>query len=218
MKKVLIVLTLMLTLAAGAGAASQKHRHHPQTEQTDTASQDAVEAFSDTTGIADPPAVIADAQDEMDSEDMESLIGELISNVSGKDLIGLAIACFMLFFVFFLLPILILVALFYFIHRNRNRKQKLQLAEMAVQNGQPIPDQLLGEKQEYDDTEYQKGLRQCFAGIGLMIFLGYAAGEVGFGIGALVFFIGLGKVVAVKTAGKKQKKANNTDITQYDHD
>jgi hypothetical protein len=79
-----------------------------------------------------------------------------------------------------------------------------------MQNGQPIPDRLLNENNgdAYDD-EYQKGMRQCFVGVGLMIFLGYAAGSVGFGIGALVFCIGLGKVFASKTAQKKNNPNND---------
>ena len=49
-----------------------------------------------------------------------------------------------------------------------------------------------------------------------MIFLGYAAGEVGFGIGALVFCIGLGKVFASKTAQKQNIKNNELNENQYD--
>jgi hypothetical protein len=65
---------------------------------------------------------------------------------------------------------------------------------MAMEKGQPIPDELLKDRvAQIDDDEYQKGMRQMFTGIGLAIFLGLVAGEVGFGIGALVFFIGLGK-------------------------
>jgi hypothetical protein len=37
-----------------------------------------------------------------------------------------------------------------------------------------------------------------------MVFLGLTAGEGGFGIGALVFCIGLGKIVAGKIAERKQ--------------
>ena len=37
-----------------------------------------------------------------------------------------------------------------------------------------------------------------------MIFLGFAAGTVGFGVGALVFCIGLGKVFVAKMTDKKQ--------------
>ena len=79
---------------------------------------------------------------------------------------------------------------------------------MAMQQGQPIPDQLLEDKVTDVDAAYQKGIHQCFVGVGLMIFLGYAAGQVGFGIGALVFCIGLGKVFASRTA----RKNNNRDF------
>ena len=40
-----------------------------------------------------------------------------------------------------------------------------------------------------------------FTGIGLAIFLGLAAGKWGFGIGALVFFIGLGKWFIARQSG-----------------
>jgi hypothetical protein len=86
----------------------------------------------------------------------------------------------------------------------------MRLAQMAMQQGQPIPDQLLKDQPGNDDEEYKKGIRQCFVGVGLMIFLGYAAGTVGFGVGALVFCIGLGKVFVSKTT----RKNSNNDITQ----
>ena len=111
-----------------------------------------------------------------------------------------------LFILFVLAPVLIIIALFYFI--NKNRKEKMRLAQMAMQQGQPIPDQLLNEQSTDINDEYQKGLRQCFVGVGLMIFLGLTAGEVGFGIGALVFCIGLGKIVAGKMAEKKSRDIN----------
>ena len=99
---------------------------------------------------------------------------------------------------------------------------------MAMQQGQPIPDQLLKESPVNTDEEYQKGMRQCFVGVGLMIFLGYAAGTVGFGIGALVFCIGLGKVFASRTATKRNqdisdlnsqnRRSNNDDFIQNNYD
>ena len=59
-------------------------------------------------------------------------------------------------------------------------------------------------------------MRQCFVGVGLMIFLGFAAGNVGFGIGALVFCIGLGKVFSGKMADWKKDKDNDLNIQNYD--
>ena len=88
--------------------------------------------------------------------------------------------------------IAIIIAIFYFV--NKNRREKYKLAQMAIQNGQPIPDDVLKEKQDdWDRSDYQTGVRQMFTGVGLAIFLGIILGKLGIGIGALVFFIGLGK-------------------------
>jgi small neutral amino acid transporter SnatA (MarC family) len=57
-------------------------------------------------------------------------------------------------------------------------------------------------------------MRQCFVGVGLMIFLGFAAGTVGFGVGALVFCIGLGKVFVSKTTNRKNYVDDKNDITK----
>ena len=61
-----------------------------------------------------------------------------------------------LLILFVLAPVLIIIVLFYFI--NKNRKQKIKLAQMAMQQGQPIPDQLLEDKPLDRDDEYQKGM------------------------------------------------------------
>jgi len=45
-----------------------------------------------------------------------------------------------------------------------------------------------------------------FLGVGLMVFLGMLLGKIGFGIGALVFFIGLGKLVLALIDKQSEKK------------
>jgi hypothetical protein len=99
---------------------------------------------------------------------------------------------------------------------------------MAMQNGQPIPNDLLNEKQDdWDRNDYQAGIRQMFTGVGLAIFLGIAAGKIGFSIGALVFFIGLGKWFVARQAGTTGNRSrndnnsnnfnhNNSNIQNYD--
>ncbi len=199
----MITMALLLTLSMGVQAAGQKHRHTPQEELVDSTQKDAVEAFSDTTSsVAVPSAYDATADD---SDDVESVVLNAFSDVRGRDLAGIILILGVLLIIFVLAPVLIIIALFYFI--SRNRKEKMRLAQMAVQQGQPIPDQLLDDRQQDVDVEYQKGMRQCFVGVGLMVFLGYAAGQVGFGIGALVFCIGLGKVFASRTARRSSDKA-----------
>jgi hypothetical protein len=136
-------------------------------------------------------------------------IGRWLNSIDHKDIMGMFFVLCIILIIFVLAPVLIIIALFYFI--NKNRKQKMKLAQMAMQQGQPIPEQLLEDKPGNVDDEYQKGMRQCFVGVGLMVFLGYAAGNVGFGIGALVFCIGLGKVFASRSARKNNREIMHDD-------
>ncbi|MDE6002480.1 MAG: hypothetical protein K2G76_03180 [Prevotella sp.] len=202
MKKALIAMTLLLALGTGAEAAAQKHRHTPrqQAELVDTTKQNAVEVYSDTTSVGGSQAATDDWDESDDVSYKDVKPKDLLNSIDGKMLTELAFILGTVFIVFVIAPVLIIIALFYFI--NKNRAQKMKLAEMAIQKGQPIPEKLLEDKANTITDEYQKGLRQCFVGVGLMIFLGLVADEVGFGVGALVFCIGLGKLVAAKMAEK----------------
>ncbi len=227
MKKVLILMTLVLALTMGVQAAGQKHRHTPQQEQVDS-----VVAYSDTTGTDSvtktysrkvtvttrtSPWSTRTTTYDMDEDDdfSDFMFGSVMKNMD-RGILGMFFALCVLLTLFVIAPVAIIIALFYFI--NKNRKQKLKLAQMAMQQGQPIPNQLFEEKPANADEEYQKGMRQCFVGVGLMVFLGYAAGNVGFGIGALVFCIGLGKVFASRTARKNEtmnETLNNSNNIQH---
>ena len=238
MKRILITLTMLLALGMGVQAAGQKHRHTPQQELTDSSSKGSVAVYSDTSSMdttiraskghvtINTPMGSHSWDYDVDDEDVGNTIHNVFSQMRGKDLAGMFFVLCVLLIIFVLAPVLIIIALFYFI--NKNRKEKMRLAQMAMQQGQPIPDQLLKESPVNTDEEYQKGMRQCFVGVGLMIFLGYAAGTVGFGIGALVFCIGLGKVFASRTATKRNqdirdlnsqnRRSNNDDIIQNNYD
>ena len=207
MKKTLLTMLMLLTLTLGVEAAAQKHRHTPreQEELVDTAQKGGIEAFSDTTTVADSASYTSSSWDD-DDYSRDFSINALLSDIDGKDFAGMLFVLGVLLILFVLAPVFIIIALFYFI--NKNRKEKMRLAQMAMQQGQPIPEQLLEEKSGSVSDEFQKGLRQCFVGVGLMIFLGLTAEEVGFGIGALVFCIGLGKIVAAKLAEKKNQNFN----------
>ena len=228
MKKLLFTMTVLLTLSIGLQAAAQKHRHSPRTALVDTTSTGGVDVYSDTTStdtatvtkhsrkvtITTPtsPWSSRTTTYEMDDDDFGRLFSNVFDSMGANGIAGMFFVLCVLLIIFVLAPVLIIVALFYFI--NKNRKEKMRLAQMAMQQGQPIPDQLLNNDPISDTDEYQKGMRQCFVGIGLMIFLGYAAGHVGFGIGALVFCIGLGKVFASKTSQRRNN--NNNDLLNND--
>ena len=228
MKKYLIAIAMVLTLSTTAGAAAQKHRHTPRTEQVDsTKTNDAIEAFSDTTAVADTTVYDVRAGGThvriYSDEDVKGVMEQVFGSLDGKAVTGVLIVLGTLFILFVLFPIIIIIGVVYFI--NRNRKQRLKLAEMAMQNGQKIPENLLKEEAVQNDDDYRRGLRQMFTGVGLAIFLGIVAGELGFGIGALVFFIGLGKwYIARQTGGTSRRSENvyndinnnNSNIQNYD--
>ena len=229
MKQFLIAIAMMLTLSLNAGAVAQNHRHTPRTEQVDSTknNQDAIEAFSDTTAndttYSGSYATRRSVNVTLSDDDFHGMMNEVFSHIGGKEITGIAIVLGTLFILFVLFPIVIIIGVVYFI--NRNRKERLKLAQMAMEKGQPIPEQLLKEEARENSDDYQKGLRQMFTGVGLAIFLGIVAGELGFGIGALVFFIGLGKwYIARQTGGTNRRSENvyndinnnNSNIQNYD--
>ena len=214
---------MVLALSMNANAAAQKHRHTPRTEQVDSTKNnpDAIEAFSDTTAVSST----SDAADEDEqqviqysTDDARGILHEIFSGLDDTAIAGMIFAAFVVFLLFVLAPILIICAVFYFI--NRNRKDRIKLAQMAMEKGQPIPEDLLKEKvHNVDRADYQTGLRQMFTGVGLAIFLGIVVGDIGFGIGALVFFIGLGKWYIARQAGgmdnsSQYNNRNNDDLNK----
>ena len=223
MKKYLIAIAMVLTLSLNADAAAQKHRHTPRTEQTDSTKNNpsAIEAFSDTTTVAD--STVVDAQSGgshvsySSDDDVDGILGQVFGNLDKTAIAGMFFAVIIIFIMFVLAPILIIIAVFYFI--NKNRKDRIKLAQMAMEKGQPIPDELLKEKQDpMGKDEYQTGIRQMFTGVGLAIFLGLVAGKIGFGIGALVFCIGLGKWFIARQSGNVGNNSqfnNTTDINNH---
>ena len=198
-------MTLLFALGANAPATAQTQQKRQQQELVDSSMQDEFEAFSDTT-LADADSAVnraiqmGDDWDDWDDEDTKANIDQLLKEVNVDDLAGMAFALVVILIIFVFSPLIIFGLLLYFIFRNR--KQKMKLAEMAMQNGQPIPDQLLKEHTPDDQETYKKGMRQLFLGVGLMVFLGITVGKVVLGIGALVFFIGLGKVLIARKAQK----------------
>ena len=210
MKQLLMTIAMVLALGMNVEAAAQKHRHTPRTEQVDsTKAKDAIEAFSDTTAIDE------EAEDDSyvtrsvtySSKDAQEL-KEVMDAVGGTFAPWVAVSIVSIVVIFLLAPL------------NKNRKERYKLAQMAIQNGQPIPDEVLKGNTpniKEDSNDYTAGLRQIFLGIGLAIFLGIVAGKIGFGIGALVFCIGLGKVVIAKMSGANSDPLNDNHVDNYNN-
>ena len=220
MKQLLITIVMVLALSMNVEAAAQKHRHTPRTEQVDsTKAKDAIEAFSDTTAVDETAdndtyvtrSVTYSSKDAQELKEVMDVMGSFAVPWVAVSIVSVVV-------IFLLAPLLIILVVFYFV--NKNRKERYKLAQMAIQNGQPIPEEVLKgniPNAKEASSDYTAGLRQIFLGIGLAIFLGIVAGKIGFGIGALVFCIGLGKVVIAKMSGANNDPLNDNHVDNYNN-
>lgn len=212
MKQYLIAITLLLTLATTTQAAAQKHRHSatvtapaaapvaPVTNPDTTG----IEAFSDTTDIADDDSLVAYTHPNVNVNISPADLDGFFNSVDWDNVTSMFFVVCVVAIIFLLSPLLIIALIFYFV--NKNRKDRLKLAQMAIQHGQPIPDPLIHERPVLGINPYRSGITQICLGIGLMVFLGMIIGKLGFGIGALVFFIGLGKLIIALLDNQSQKR------------
>jgi len=237
MKKYLLGLTILLALTVCMPVSGQKHRHTPQAELVDSTSQDAIEVFSDTTStdtasahrtvtrtIRTPWKTVTTTYDA-DDEEMEELEKNLTMFNRAFTLIpwGAVTSVFLIIMLVILMPIMLMAIVIIVVvrhSRKRSRQRMMDMAQMASQQeAGAAPKQAYADWTQESQTiedDYQKGLRQCFVGVGLMIFLGLTAGNVGFGIGALVFCIGLGKVFGAKKA-KQLRDEHDINRSGEDH-
>ena len=213
MKQIIIAITMLFALASTIQVTAQKHRHSTNTTAVATASPTVadtagIEAFSDTTSVADSDSTYTPYRNTGSySVNVTTPVDHILNSVEWNDVAGMFMVVCVVFIMFLLAPLLIIAAIFYFI--NKNRKDKLKLAQMAIQNGQPVPEHLIRERPIAANNNFRGGITQVFLGVGLMIFLGLIFGKFGFGIGALVFFIGLGKLV-IALIDKQTTKNNYT--------
>ena len=108
---------------------------------------------------------------------------------------------------FFVFPLLILFLILFFVYKGNKSKQKTY--QKLIDSGQPIPQETVNRMTQESQRLRNEGLRDICVGIGLAIFLGIIIDEVGIGIGALVAFIGLGKLMAWYANNKDKQKAKS---------
>lgn len=226
MKQIIIAITMLFTLASTMQVTAQKHRHSANptavapasTTATTTSNTPAttapagaaadtagVEAFSDTTSVADNDSTYSTyGRSNSYSVNVSTPVDHILNSVSWNDVAGMFMIVCVVVIIFLLAPLFIIAVVFYFV--NKSRKDKLKLAQMAIQNGQPVPEHLIRDTPIAANSNYRSGITQVFLGVGLMVFLGMLLGKIGFGIGALVFFIGLGKLVLALIDKQSEKK------------
>lgn len=207
MKKILVAIMAGLILSAAIPTMAQRHRHTPLASvkvntQTDkdgnTKNTTAIVAFSDTADVD-----TADADSTFADDDYMDDYIDPIDSITKNAIMPIAIV----FIMFCLAPVLIIGLIIYLIIKSRN--QKIRLAELAMKNGQPIPQNIVKKQNLPNDQElWQKGLMKMFIGLGIVMFSIFIHSGMCKGIGFIVCFYGAGQAVIAWTTKKGLAPSN----------
>lgn len=223
MKKAILALALVMSMGATQmswASSAPKHRYHPTTQQVDqqnpqekaadgkTASADqkasaqddgALEAYSDTTSS---DSAINDACDYDDAHAYHSKYSlgnyddpfDFIGSVFGSGMLSaMVIFCIIFGLLFVLAPLIVFILLIRYLVRRHN--DRIKLAEMAMEKGINVPENDRPIDKQSDEYLVKRGLRNAFLGAGLCAMFAWWEADFLAGIGALVFFYGLGQTL-----------------------
>lgn len=206
MKRILVALMAGLVISAAMPTMAQHHRHTPMAtvkvdSKTDkdgnTKSSTAIVAFSDTADVDTADMADEDSLFDAGTNGWDNPTNmEALSDIMESAFLPIAIV----FIMFFLAPVMIIGLIIYFIIKSR--KQKIQLAELALKNGQPIPQNITKSKQPNDQGLWEKGVKKMFLGIGIVVFSIFIHSRMCTGIGFIIAFYGAGQAVIAWTTKK----------------
>ena len=221
MKQKILIFALMFVLGTAA-VAQPKHRHHAVADTTAVVTNAAananvdegVEAFSDTTSIAEenatvPHVYVDDDFDFDDFEDFEDMPRWLRSLLGGS--IGVFGGIFIILMLVFavllaLAPFVALVLILRYLIRQHN--DRVTLASKAMESGQPIPEELMPVDKQSDEYLRRRGIRNIWIGIGMAIMFGFWDADLLTGVGFLVLCYGIGQVFIARSSKKKNDVEN----------
>ncbi len=223
MKKSILALALMMSLGVSSvslASSAPKHRYHPTTQQVDkkeTALQadkksaaqvdeksksaeddEAIEAYSDTTDV--DTSAVEDSEDYTPTYHSKYSLGnyddpfDFFGSVfGGGALIFVIILCILIGLLIFLAPLIVVFVIVRYLYRRHN--DRIKLAEMAMEKGVNVPEGSRPIDKQSDEYLQKRGLRNAFLGAGLAVMFGIWGADFLAGIGALVFFYGVGQTV-----------------------
>lgn len=149
MKKTIFLMAMLLTLSAAAPMASatqQSHRNRPHTQMVDKKDKDATDeegivAYSDTVTADTASAANGGATFDNDAPVSRDELLSFYNSLPGWIVKFFLIVCvFVPMLLCFLAPIIVvLLVIRYFMRRHKDR---VRLAEMAMEKGEPFTDEL----------------------------------------------------------------------------
>lgn len=225
MKKTIFLMAMLLTLSAAAPQASvaqQSHRNRPHTQMVDKKDKDATDeegivAYSDTVTADTASAANGGATFDNDAPVSRDELLEFYNSLPGWIVKLFLILCvFVPMLLCFLAPIIVvLLVIRYFMRRHKDR---VRLAEMAMEKGEPFTDELKPLSKKSPEYMWRRGVRNTSIGAGLMIFFWFFGMQPLMGIGALVACIGLGQMFMVKyNYDSKMPWQKRDDEDETDH-
>lgn len=129
---------------------------------------------------------------------------KLLGGTAGFWASAFAMLVVILVFLFLCSPFIVLgLFIWYLVRRNR---QRLEFARQAMENGQPIPQEMLSMELQTDSYMWSKGVRNVFLGLGLIVFGLFINIETLAAVGALLICMGAGQCVIAKTSGKGERR------------
>ncbi len=221
MKRIIVALMAGLVMSAAIPSVAQKHRRTPMASVSVSSSTDKagntkntaeIVAYSDTTRGLDVDSLSEDSVcgvglfDNDDASDMHDVV-----RIMRDTFLPIAVV----FILFCLAPVIILAMIIYFVIKSR--KQKIRLAELALQNGQPIPEAIVTQKAPKDEDLWAKGIRKMFIGVGIVVFAIFISSNTIAGIGFFVAIYGCGQAFIAWTT-KKKKEKENASCSEADRD
>lgn len=225
MKKTIFLMAMLLTLSSAApmaSAAQQSHRNRPHTQMVDKKDKDATDeegivAYSDTVTADTASAANGGATFDNDAPVSRDELLSFYNSLPGWIIKFFLIVCvFVPMLLCFLAPIIVvLLVIRYFMRRHKDR---VRLAEMAMENGEPFTDELKPLSKKSPEYMWRRGVRNTSIGAGLMIFFWFFGMQSLMGIGALVACIGLGQMFMVKyNYDSKMPWQKRDDEDETDH-
>lgn len=179
---------------------------------TEIAGEEADDTTKTTTWTFNRGTVVASDSIDIEIDDLDGL-EEFLENMFDGHFEGISGAfkkfgwlfALIPILLFFVLPILLVLIIVFFVYKGR--KAKYHAYQQMAEKGQDIPKSAYEALDPEDNKLRADGVRTICVGIGLAILLGIIMDEVGIGIGALVFFVGVGKyVVYLQSRKDKQNK------------
>ena len=214
MKQKLLIFVLMMTLGTMVVNAQPKHRHHAVAAQTavaaDTTAKDEIEAFSDTTSVAEEnstvPRVYVDDDFDFVSDNFEDIPDWLVNFLGGSlGVVGGIFLILMLIIAVFLAlaPFIAIVLILRYLIRRHN--DRVMLAQKAMETGQPSPEELVPTDKQSDEYLRRRGIRNIWIGIGMGMMFGIWGADMLTGVGVLVLCYGIGQVMIARSSRKKNE-------------